>query len=649
MVASSPGRPGRSAPRRLAVILVWFLAAVLTPSSASAIELTATPATAVSAPAVPAEGDGFWFMAGVNATRVGRVVRMAPDTPASVRTLVAEIVRQINDASGAGVLIGPDTTAAPTADEIVVRVPTVTVCGPAAAGCASNAVATAGGFGVVTNAVVEMKRDLLGSGYEAAVLLHEMGHAMGLGHYDDPYGDTMQVMWNSVLPDMTSYRSGDRNGLNALGAAFTNRNVRGTIDVTRTTPGGITVAGWTFDADTPQDQLEVKASIAGGSSVTGLANGYRPDVARVFPEAGPNHGYSVTLPTPTADGSIRICLTVTGHNGQPVMTACRQHLVTHQPFGNIELAKQDGPRAIAISGWAIDPDTADPTQIAVTVDGVRRASATANVARPDVARVYPEYGDRHGFSLLAPDISGGVHTVCVFASDASTANPVGLGCRTVTVRTGDPFGNLEAVGPGGLVPLWISGWTIDPDTPSPVDVHLYIDGRWAQSTEASLPRLDVARVHPGFGADHGFRFSLGGLVAGVHTACAYAINVDGGTSNPLLGCRRFLTPGGDPFGNFEAIVTGPGRATVSGWVIDPDMTDPASVHVYVDGRFGAISLAGGSRPDVAAAYQGYGDRHGFSVTIDNLSRGGHDVCVFGMNVATGSANTLLGCRRGFVP
>jgi hypothetical protein len=299
-----------------------------------------------------------------------------------------------------------------------------------------------------------------------------------------------------------------------------------------------------------------------------------------------------------------------------------------------------------VSGWAIDSDTADPTQIAVSVDGETRGSVTANANRPDVGRAYPGYGDQHGFALAIADISGGLHRVCVTSGGTPPGTTSELGCRVVTVRSGNPFGNLEVASPVGLFPEWITGWVIDPDTTNPADVHLYIDGRWAGRASGNLIRADVARVFPGFGVNHGFRFPLDGLAAGPHTACAYGINIDGGTVNSLLGCQRFTTPGGNPFGNFEALRSGVGRLSASGWVIDPDVASPTDVHVYVDGRFRSTSEASGSRPDVAIVYPGYGDRHGFTVTVDGLSPGIREVCVFGINVGSGNVNTLLGCRRG---
>ena len=47
-----------------------------------------------------------------------------------------------------------------------------------------------------------------------AVLLHELGHLVGLAHVTDPY----QVMYPSNAYPLPSYRSGDRRGLALLGA-----------------------------------------------------------------------------------------------------------------------------------------------------------------------------------------------------------------------------------------------------------------------------------------------------------------------------------------------------------------------------------------------------------------------------------------------
>jgi hypothetical protein len=69
----------------------------------------------------------------------------------------------------------------------------------------------------MTKADIELLRSLHvggGEGGELPVLLHEMGHALGLGHVPDQ-PDVM----NPVDQGYTEYQPGDLNGLRLLGAA----------------------------------------------------------------------------------------------------------------------------------------------------------------------------------------------------------------------------------------------------------------------------------------------------------------------------------------------------------------------------------------------------------------------------------------------
>jgi len=606
---------------------------------------SATPSTETTEPAAT---DGYAFMAGVGATRLGRIVRMDPSTPTAVRVIMRDVVNQINTASSAQLVIGPDTTAPPTVDEIVVRVPEVTVCGPLAAGCASNSIGTTEGIGVVTNAVIEIKRDLLGSGYEVPILLHEMGHAMGLGHYDVPYRTQMQVMWNSVTPDMVAYRTGDRNGLAALTAAFANPNVTGNIDVVRQTPQGIRVIGWTLDLDEPTTALAVDATINSVPGASGIANLYRPDVGAAFAGAGNLHGFDMLVPTPTAEGLANICVDAFGHRDQKVSVLCRNLNVSHRPTGNLDVARQSGPTTVRVSGWALDPDTADPIGVHIYVNDRFAQGIIANRPRPDVETIFRGYGPDHGFSTELTGMPGGSNRVCAYGIDSQGGTNALLACRLVTVTSGNPVGNLEGPPSSWLLPTVMTGWALDPDTAAPIDVHLYVDGRWSGSVRADGIRRDVAAAFPGYGEAHGFALALPTLRPGTNRACVYAINVGPGSTNPLIGCRFITTPGGVPFGNFEAIRIVDGRLSATGWTIDPDTASSIDVHLYVDGRFVSSVTADRPRPDVAAAFPGYLDNHGFSVPLDTVAPGLRTVCVYAINAATGTYNPNLGCKQAAI-
>ena len=306
------------------------------------------------------------------------------------------------------------------------------------------------------------------------------------------------------------------------------------------------------------------------------------------------------------------------------------------PFGSLDVAK-GVPGGVTVAGWAIDPDTTAPIQVHVYVDRTG-AALTANGDRPDVAAAFPGYGSAHGFNTTIP-AAAGPHQVCAYGINVGTgnSNPL-LGCRTVVVPNGNPFGSLDAVtaGPGSIS---VAGWAIDPDTTAPIQVHVYVDRTGAALT-ANGDRPDVATAFPGYGSAHGFNTTIP-AAAGPHQVCAYGINVGTGNSNPLLGCRTVVVPNGNPFGSLDAVTAGPGSISVAGWAIDPDTTAPIQVHVYVDGKGTAVT-ADGARPDVAAAHPGYGPAHGYSLTTQAVG-GLHQVCAYGINVGSGG-NVLLGCQ-----
>jgi hypothetical protein len=107
----------------------------------------------------------------------------------------------------------------------------------------------------------------------------------------------------------------------------------------------------------------------------------------------------------------------------------------------------------------------------------------------------------------------------------------------MTVSWGDcvPFGSLDAVSPAGPGLAVVAGWAIDPDTVSPISVHVYTNGRLT-GWPANTSRPDVGRAYPGYGDNHGFNATVE-LDPGANQICVYAINTGAGSGNPLLGCR----------------------------------------------------------------------------------------------------------------
>ncbi|HVF03435.1 MAG TPA: M23 family metallopeptidase [Frankiaceae bacterium] len=96
-----------------------------------------------------------------------------------------------------------------------------------------------------------------------------------------------------------------------------------------------------------------------------------------------------------------------------------------------------------------------------------------------------------------------------------------------------------------------------------------------------------------------------------------------------------------PFGRLDEARGVPGGAYVRGWAMDPDTTDPVTVHVWASGQNRRSFVANVSRPDVDNAYH-RGSRFGFAHTVP-LPPGEHVVCPHPINVGQGSTNPSVGC------
>jgi spore germination protein YaaH len=101
------------------------------------------------------------------------------------------------------------------------------------------------------------------------------------------------------------------------------------------------------------------------------------------------------------------------------------------PVGGIEVVAP-GSRQVIVGGWAFDPESDLPIQVAITTGAGRRV-VLANGPRPDIARTHNGMGPFHGFGypVAAPR---GTQSVCVEALGVGAgARTIPLGCRTVTV------------------------------------------------------------------------------------------------------------------------------------------------------------------------------------------------------------------------
>ena len=413
----------------------------------------------------------------------------------------------------------------------------------------------------------------------------------------------------------------------------------GNFEVASATPTTATFRGWTLDPETAAS-ISVHLYINGFWGGSATASSPRLDVGLAYPSYGSNHGFDFTVPIQETPEPFEACIyAINVGKGDNVLLGCRTVTKpTGSPLGNFEAAGiKDG--SAQLSGWVLDPDVSAPIAVHAYVNGQWGGSYMADKQRDDVARSYPGYGSAHGFSI-ALKLPVGTSDVCLYGIDSGGGANASLGCKVVSTASGPPIGNIDGSRVSGSK-VTISGWALDPDTPDPIDVHLYVDGGWGGATTALNDRTDVAAAYLGYGSRHGFSMDVA-IPGGTSTVCAYGINVRSGY-NALISCVQVKRPSGPPFGNFESASVNPdGGVILGGWAIDPDTTGPVPLHVYLNGQWGGSFTAGGNRADVGAAYPAYGPDHGFQIPL-TVAPGRTEACVFAIDEGS-AGNPLLGCK-----
>ena len=376
-------------------------------------------------------------------------------------------------------------------------------CGSAAAGCGGPALTSteliSGHIWIAPSTLAMSSVKLMN------VVTHELGHALGLQHYSASWNDGRQVMY-PVVSGTATFRAGDVAGL---------RFVAGVND----RPAG-SVTGGTYAAGL----VHLTGTLASGSRVRVTVGNASTDVSAT---AG-----RVSAEVPAGAGVHLVCATsLDAAAGFRRALGCSQVTAPGQPFGVIEAASNSF-ETIRIGGWAIDPQTAAPVKVEVRRNGTVVLTASAAGAHPTVATAHAPYGSAHGYTLDVP-AAGGTNEVCVRILGVGGGGDKDLGCRKVEHPV-DPVGAFE-ITPSSDLAETISGWALDPNTPSPVNVIVTIDGAASVlPTSAADDRPDVARRYPAHGPAHGFSKGLL-LTPGDHEVCLTVTNVGLGTDR-VVGC-----------------------------------------------------------------------------------------------------------------
>lgn len=352
------------------------------------------------------------------------------------------------------------------------------------------------------------------SAHRANLAVHELGHALGLQHFDGSWTDGRQAMFPQ-LSEVTAFRSGDAAGLRFLAGADDR-------------PAG-SVVSHTYAAGL----AHLTGNLSSGSRVRFTAGSVTSEVT------ADGEGFAGTIPLPA--GSHTVCATVL--DAGPSFRGdigCIALQAPGAPIGRLGRV-QGSFETIRVRGWAIDPQTEGAVQVQVRRNGTVVATVAADRARGDLADLAAHYGTAHGIDVAVP-AEEGRNQICVRIIGVGGGGDTELGCTDV-VHAVDPIGSLDHVHVDALG-VRVQGWTLDPNTPDPISVAIHVDGEAALlggSSTASGDRPDIGQQHPAHGPNHGYS-QLVPLAPGRHTVCVTALNAGLGLDR-LLGCRDAVVRG----------------------------------------------------------------------------------------------------------
>jgi hypothetical protein len=233
--------------------------------------------------------------------------------------------------------------------------------------------------------------------------------------------------------------------------------------------GRLRMAGWAFDPDAPTTPVEIHVYIGGpaGSPQVeghnlGPADQRRPDVNRIYPDIGPDHGFDRELTTARfgALETFVYAVNTAGTPGGSRLLATRTITVADpSPQGQLDVVESPGAAQVRVRGWAVDPNAwTTALRIRLSV-GAPAGTAGAEVheigiadrAHPGVVGQFPMAGDRHGFDVTVTSNRTGSQPVFVYAVNA-TGTPGAttlLGQRQITLTA--PLQRFTPLAPRRLI------------------------------------------------------------------------------------------------------------------------------------------------------------------------------------------------------
>lgn len=193
-----------------------------------------------------------------------------------------------------------------------------------------------------------------------------------------------------------------------------------------------------------------------------------------------------------------------------------------------------------VRGWVVDQSAPDArVEVQLYIDGRFVESREADRPRPDLVAAGVARDERHSFFFYTPPLQPGAHEARVYAVHRSregnrrALHLIGRPMRfTSEDLPAEPYfrGWLDEA-----TPVTVRGWVVSREvTDAPVEIHLYIDGRFAESRKTDQPRADLAAKGLPASGKFGFLFLTPALTPGEHEARVYAVREASGAEGRSL-------------------------------------------------------------------------------------------------------------------